>query len=447
MLPRAGAFQDRDIARALMHAVDGGGTAVLTGARAASTSVLTGLGGVGKTQLAANHAHTLWDTQAVDLVVWIPASTSDDIVTAYAGAAVALLDADPTDPEQAARRLLEWLAATGIRWLIVFDDVQDPADLNGRWPPHSTTGQVVVTTRRRDAALYRDQCQILDVGLFTTAESLAYLTEKLPTRAQLERGELAGLAADLGYLPLALAQAAAYLFNKPLLSCAGYRALLADRHKQLRDALPRKQELPDEHHDTVAATWSLSIDAASKLEPAGLARLVLEMTSLLDPAGIPTAVFTTDATTHYLTTRLNHYLITRLNHFFITRLHHDITADDAIAGLEHLQRFSLLTLDPTEPHRAIRVHGLVQRATRDSLTNAKNLGAMTRATADALTAIWPEMENDPTSFKPCAPTPARCTRLPTSTCGNPTCTHCCSALYKVSARPASLIPPLHTHSG
>ncbi|WP_329065670.1 hypothetical protein [Amycolatopsis sp. NBC_01480] len=34
-----------------------------------------------------------------------------------------------------------------------FDDVQNPADLTGLWPPHSATGQTVVTTRCRDAAL------------------------------------------------------------------------------------------------------------------------------------------------------------------------------------------------------------------------------------------------------------------------------------------------------
>ncbi|GIF08888.1 hypothetical protein [Actinoplanes siamensis] len=70
-----------------------------------------------------------------------------------------------------------------------------------------------------------------------------------------------GLAADLGYLPLALAQAAAYLLDRRL-SCAGYRARLADQRRQLADLVPEEGALPDEHQATVAATWALSIDLA-----------------------------------------------------------------------------------------------------------------------------------------------------------------------------------------
>jgi hypothetical protein len=75
------------------------------------------------------------------------------------------------------------------------------------------------------------------------------------------------------------------------LSCADYRTRLADRRRTLASLLPESDVLPDEHRATVAATWSLSVEQANRLEPAGLARPLLEVASLLDANGIPTDLF------------------------------------------------------------------------------------------------------------------------------------------------------------
>ncbi|SMD22643.1 tetratricopeptide repeat protein [Kibdelosporangium aridum] len=356
--PRAGAFQRRAVSEVLTR-----------------VTVLTGLGGVGKTQVAADHAHAQWDGEKIDLLMWISARTRAAVVDGFAEVAQDLLGHDPADGGKACDRLLAWLAETAKRWLVVLDDLQSPAVLNGLWPPYSATGQVVITTRCRDAALQGHRRRIVDVELFTDAEALTYLIEKLPARAGSGSTELAGLAKELGNLPLALAQAAAYLINKPLLSCAGYRAKLADRRITLRELLPREEELPDEYAQSVAATWSLSIDAADELDPLGVARPIMELASLLDPAGIPTAVFATEAVANYLDNRLDR----------------EITAEDATSGLECLQRFSLLTLDLDEPQRAVRVHALVQRAVRECLAGQR-LDTTILTVADALFEVWPEIQ-------------------------------------------------------
>jgi hypothetical protein len=56
----------------------------------------------------------------------------------------------------------------------VLDDVADPADLTGLWPPRSVSGRVVITTRRRDAAM-ASHGQLVLVGIFTPEEAHAYL--------------------------------------------------------------------------------------------------------------------------------------------------------------------------------------------------------------------------------------------------------------------------------
>jgi hypothetical protein len=193
---RAHSFQYRGDVERLRAAVDNGGMAVLS-------QVLTGMGGVGKTQLAADFARTAWDGGGLDILIWVTASARSPVVTRYAQAGVELCRADPNDPEQAAQTFLAWLTpkagAETCRWLIVLDDVADPDDLRGLWPPASPNGRTLVTTRRRDAALTGEGRRLIKVGLFTETEAVAYLTASLAAHgrsAPIDR--LTALAADLG---------------------------------------------------------------------------------------------------------------------------------------------------------------------------------------------------------------------------------------------------------
>jgi len=54
---------------------------------------------------------------------------------------------------------------------VVLDDLANPADARGLWPPASARGRVLVTTRRRDAVLSGEGRRLVDVGLFTPAEA------------------------------------------------------------------------------------------------------------------------------------------------------------------------------------------------------------------------------------------------------------------------------------
>jgi hypothetical protein len=139
------------------------------------TVVLSGLGGVGMTQLAADFIRGHQTDAAA--VVWATASSRDLVLATYAEAARAVLG--PQDSvQQAADRLLGWLATTEDIWLVVLDDVQTPADLRGLWP-QGPAGRVVVTTRRRDAALAGHRRRIVDVDVFSTEQAARYLRSAL----------------------------------------------------------------------------------------------------------------------------------------------------------------------------------------------------------------------------------------------------------------------------
>ncbi|MFH9250868.1 FxSxx-COOH system tetratricopeptide repeat protein [Streptomyces lydicus] len=382
---RAQSFQRRTEADRLRAVADGGGTAVLV-------QVLTGMGGVGKTQLAAEYALTAWDNgsgNALDVVVWVTASARSAVVAGYAQAGVELCRADPDDAEQAARTFLAWLThkagAKPCRWLIVLDDVADPNDLRGLWPPDSIHGRTLVTTRRRDAALSGEDRRLVEVGLFTEAEAVAYLTRSLAAHGRQEPEEqLTALASDLGYLPLALAQAAAYVIDSGD-DVAAYRELLADRATTLADTAPDR--LPDDQALPLAAVWSLSIDRADTLRPAGLARPMLQLTAMLDPNGIPQAVVTSEPALAHLSAhraQTGHRL---------TGEPATITVRNAVLALRALHRLSLIDHSSGTFHQTVRIHQLIQRAARDTLTPSQH-DQYARTAADALLAVWPAIERD-----------------------------------------------------
>ncbi|MCQ8828786.1 NB-ARC domain-containing protein [Streptomyces malaysiensis] len=382
---RAQSFQHRAEAERLRAAADDGGTAV-------RGQILTGMGGVGKTQLAADHARTAWQDGNLDVLVWVAASTRPAVVAGYAQAGVELCVADPGDPERAARTFLAWLApkagARPCRWLIVLDDVADPGDLRGLWPPAGPYGRTLVTTRRRDAALTGEERHRIEVGLFTEAEAVAYLTTSLAAHGRHEpEGGLTALAADLGHLPLALSQAVAYLIDSGE-DVATHRSQLSDRATPLADTTP--DQLPDEQARPLAAAWSLSVDRADSLRPSGLARPMLRLAALLDPNGIPQTVLTSEPV-------LGHLLEHRTRQA-PTGESEPVSPRDAVRVLRVLHRLSLIDHTPATPHQAVRIHQLIQRATRDSLAPERH-DRLARTAADALTAVWPDIERDTSSAR------------------------------------------------
>ncbi|MFF3014532.1 tetratricopeptide repeat protein [Streptomyces sp. NPDC057939] len=380
VLPRqADCFQQRAALRHLNRAF---GPDEADNERAACL-VLTGLGGVGKTQIAAHHAREVWRAGHVDLLVWITAGSREAVVSAYAQAATEVLGTDASDPTRAAQAFLAWLepnaASPAVPWLVILDDLRDPADLRGLWPPVSPCGRTLVTTRRRDAALTGTGRRLVPVGLFTPAEAVAHLSDVLASHDRTEPlAQLTALAEDLGRLPLALSQAAAYLVDTDL-DCAAYRALLSDRGPAMGCLLPDPAGLPDDQSTSAAAAWSLSIDRADQLPPAGLARPMLQLLSVLDPNGIPAVALTCGPA---------------LDHLTRAAPGGGYGAQDAVQALRALHRLSLIDHTPAQPHRVVRVHQLVQRTTRESLDDEGRL-RLGRDAADALLAAWPGIERDP----------------------------------------------------
>ena len=349
---------------ALASTLHPGETVVLCDAAAVTSGGQPGTGGTGKTQIAVGFAHALWEARAVNLLVWISATSRDAVVTGYAAALSRIGAAEPgEDAEKAAGRFLAWLASASQPWLLVLDDLTEPADMAGLWP-QGQAGRILVTSQADHATLRAQDRKVFQVGVFTRREALNYLTAKLSEDPDQRIGAL-NVAEDLGYLPLALAQAAATMTDRGL-DGRQYRVHFAERQRRLADAA-------GDYGSTIAVTWSLATDCADQLPPVGMAWPALALAALLDPNGIPAPVLVSQAACSYITGRGT-----------------GTPADKnrTRAALYNLARLGVVTIDPASVERTVRVHAPVQAATFKYLS-PKVLEQAGWAAADALVQAWP----------------------------------------------------------
>lgn len=348
----------------------------------ADTSVrrilLTGTGGVGKSQLAAATFHRAGRQR--ELALWVVADNRVSVIEGYARAWRALSRASVagtapetgpgSDDETQADLFLAWLRSTAASWLIVLDDVDDLGAMTGLWPA-GVAGQTIVTTRRRDAALLGPDVRMIAVGVFTPQEATSYLAERLASSPDLPSPvpaaeHLAALAVALGCFPLALSQAAAFLIDTGM-RLPSYLSLLADERESLTELFPSSSPA-DEYGGTVAGTVQLSLARAESLAPPGAARALLELVSVLAPDGIPETVLLGSAARSWLGD--------------------DLPARSNLLALRALHRLNLLTHPGTAPDSAvIGVHALVQRAVREG-TSPDRLADIATAAADAVEEAW-----------------------------------------------------------
>lgn len=373
--------EDRDVGDAAGTAVNG--------------RVITGTGGVGKTCLAAEYCRRAADGAdgGVDVLIWVTANSTPAVTGTYAQAARELeLVPSSENTASAAEQFLHWLRDTDRSWLIVLDDVSSPGAMEGLWAPRRTAGRgrVIVTTRSRERDLVTASGQpILSVDVFTPEESLLHLRNTLQRAMPEGAGtELAGLADDLGHLPLALSRAAAYLDYNTSCSIARYRHLLADRRLTLERLIPAVRG--SAATSSLAALWDISVDQADQ-HTGMLARPMLELAAVLDgTTGIPSPLFTSDTACTWLTER--------------SRADQPVDEFEAEHTLATLDRLHLIDHTPNEgcdDAWLVRVHQLIQRAVReqqppgsppDIRTQRRN--TVLPAAAHALLDIWPDTAHD-----------------------------------------------------
>jgi tetratricopeptide (TPR) repeat protein len=318
----------------------------------------------GKSQLAAAFAESLWRSAAVDLLVWIDATSRDSVLSGYAAATAAATGRhQASSSESVAAQFISWLGETRRPWLVVLDDLAAAADMDGLWPA-GPAGRVLVTST--DASAIPSRVRIVPVGQFSLREATSYLSERLSDDPDKRHGAIE-LAQDLGLEPTALAQAGAMIANSPL-SCREYRVQFA----QWRDH--QLAESPGALPPAAAVTWMLSFARAGQLAPGGSAQLLLALGALLDGHGIPQNVLAAPAAEDFLSGGAVPGGGQRVG-----------------AALAALEQVGLLTVEQVTVPPTIRISPVLQAAVRTAMPEGMQVQAA-RSAADALLEAWPERD-------------------------------------------------------
>lgn len=233
--------------------------ALLSGDRAV-VRALHGMGGVGKTQLAIEYAHRF--AGGYDLVWWINAEEPSLLATQLAALAQELGCPDAAVLGELRQR---------DRWLLVFDNATGPGDVVKLLP--GGRGHVLITSRAQD---WTEVAVPVEVDVLARTESVALLQDRIP---DLEAADAGRVAAAVGDLPLALAQAAGYMTSTGI-AAGAYLGLLADRAAQVMNlgvstAYPR----------SLTAVIQLAYDRLASDDPA--AAQVVAVCTYLAPEPVP----------------------------------------------------------------------------------------------------------------------------------------------------------------
>lgn len=251
-------------------------------------AAVTGLGGIGKTQLACEFVHrygqcfpggVLWLNFADPAAIPSEVAACGSVDTMHLNPFFGTLSLD----EQVRRVLTAW--ESPVPRLLVFDNCEDVALLD-RWRPKYGGCRILITSRRRywDPALGVQQ---LPLDVLPRHESLALLRTFRPELSPNDP-ELEATAAALGDLPLALHLAGSFLakYRHAITPCQylqrlGAPSILDDRSFRAVGLSPTK------HIQHIARTFEQSYERLDPTEPTDiLARKLLAYAAHLAP-GVP----------------------------------------------------------------------------------------------------------------------------------------------------------------
>ncbi|KAH6694334.1 hypothetical protein BKA61DRAFT_647691 [Leptodontidium sp. MPI-SDFR-AT-0119] len=321
-------------------------------------TVLVGLGGVGKSQIAIEYSYRLRAKDPQVWVFWVYAGTAERFEQAYRSIAIELDLPGSDDPKTDVLGLFSrWLSdIDNGRWLMILDNADDIdifRQMQGEgsqtgsgtqhavpissYIPQTTTGSVLLTTRDRRAAswLSTGYTSVIPVNLMDSKDAEQLLCINIPEGLS-NSSDRAELVKELDCLPLAITQAAAYISAKAIrMSVSKYLTLyLQDEQSQSRlldeesGDLRRDPGVPN----SVIRTWQISFDQIKRNKPQ--AAELLSLIAMFDRQGIP-------------------------EFLLCVQYPNPLDLEDALAPLDE---FSLITTE--KGGKTFEMHRLVQLATR-----------------------------------------------------------------------------------
>jgi hypothetical protein len=267
-----------------------------------------------KSQVAIEYCYRFRDQHPESYVFWIHASTVHRMDLAYKDIARKLCLPGWNDPNVDTFQLVsEWLSddAHGL-WLLVLDNADDMEAFFSAKPnlssvgseqtaplvkylPRSSNGSTLITTRdKRAGERLTNREKAIMVLPMAELEAEKLLWSKVAQEGSLDKTKSSKLLEVLGYLPLAITQAAAYISENSI-TVEGYLEAFYAEDSEIQDLL--SEDLPDlrrdfESQNSVTRTWKVSFDQIRKQKPR--AAEMLSLMAVLDRQGIPKTLLRRD---------------------------------------------------------------------------------------------------------------------------------------------------------
>ena len=307
-----------------------------------------GMGGVGKTQIAIEYVYR--NKPNYDSIFWISSADQATLLSGFQDIArltkcVPISDSAGLKPTEVARAVLTWLRKQS-GWLLVMDNMDDIEVAVGYLPAMLQGGHTLITTRNPDHLTI--PAEGLQIPILDEEASIQLLS--LRSRIDLTDdpsaiAHAAEIVKELGYLALAIEQAAAFIRS----SVGGMAKFLAIYNKSRERFLRRNLPKSHPYSNSLAATFLVSYNKVHHDPDYGeQATTLLRLLAFLNPDGILVDFLRSGAQ--------------GLDDSLRQVIEDEIVFHDT---LELLQRYSLVTL--SQQNDAIIIHRLVQAVIKDEL--------------------------------------------------------------------------------
>ena len=325
--------------------------ALQTSKGAAPPQALSGLGGIGKTQIALEYAYRF--VANYQFVFWARAATRDTLIADYVTFAtlLSLPEKDEQDQLKIVAVIKLWLT-THDKWLLILDNADDLVIVRN-FLPSSPTGHILLTTRAEVTAPLAQRIEVNTLPIDTAALFLLQRAGVLALGQPLDQASLADqalarhLCTQLGGLALALDQAGAYILEEGL-SLSSYLQNYEVSQAQLLNN--RGGDLVDDHPDSVTKTLFLSFQLVQQRSP--IAADLLRFCAFLAPDAIPEELFTQNPA------KSDSLLLLMKN-----------DPQQFSTALKALRAYSLVRRNPN--NLTLSIHRLVQAVLQDTLEEAE----------------------------------------------------------------------------
>jgi tetratricopeptide (TPR) repeat protein len=234
-------------------------------------ATLVGLGGIGKTQVALKFAYSVKDSWPEYSIFWVPALSLESFEQACGEIArtlrIPLAAGDKEDVKELVRQYLS--ARRAGKWLLIVDNADDIEIVFGAgrskgvadYLPEKEDSLIVFTTRHQEVAVSLTGSDVVELEKMDGKEAVDFL-EKSLIRKDLLRDDAvtSKLLVELDYLPLAIAQAAAYI-NTNKTSILEYLRLLGSTEQDIISTMSKEFRDSTRYKNTasaVATTWVVS---------------------------------------------------------------------------------------------------------------------------------------------------------------------------------------------